>query len=121
MPSKNEGNGRQSPLAARTPEPEPDVATFVTALKQRQARGRKSTARPTDKRRLSRRVQITFSSADIPERLRALAEQRELFANNGSPAVSRLVELLLLPQLEAAEQEQGTQDDEETGTGEQWF
>mgnify|MGYP000437702568 CR=1 FL=1 len=126
-------DNRQSPIIAlRSPEPEPgqDVAAFVAAIKQR-SRGRKSAVRPTEKRRRDRQMTIAFSSPAVPDRLRTLAGQWGLLANNGSAAVSELVELLLLPQLEAAERGQIMLDDlrkEEPASlplpppvGEQWL
>jgi len=66
---------------------------------------RKHPRRPTEVRRARRRFHITFSAdgADIPDRLRDLARQWELHTGSGAPAVSQVVEYLLLPQLRKAE------------------
>jgi hypothetical protein len=67
-------------------------------------RGRRTPIRPSEKRRRARKLSLTFSSEEIPDRLRALAERWGMTAPDGrSPAVSDLVEYLILPQLEAAE------------------
>jgi len=58
----------------------------------------------SDKRRWERSVTVAFTSPEIPERLRELAYEWDLYAPDGeSPAMSYLVEYLLLPRLEAAE------------------
>ena len=60
--------------------------------------------RPSVAKRRNRQVSITFSNANIPERLRTLALEWGLYAPDGkSPGVSAVLEYLLLPQLEAAE------------------
>lgn len=63
--------------------------------------GRKTPVRPSEVRRRDRQLSVTFSSADIPERLRGLARAWGWVAPDGeSPAVSRVVEFLLLPGLQ---------------------
>jgi len=123
---------RQPPIIApRSPEPEPgqDVAAFVAAIKQRNnGGGRKSTVPPSEKRRRARQMTLTFSDSSIPDRLRTLAKQWKMYTHNELVAVSELVELLLLPQLELAERGQIMLDDlqeEELPSpppvGEQWL
>lgn len=64
---------------------------------------RKKAVRPSERRRQPRRMWVTFSSADIPARLRALAERWEVKAPSGDPGISAVIEHLLLPQLAKAE------------------
>ena len=53
---------------------------------------------------LEEEFDITFSDEEIPERLRALAEEWDLSAPDPrKPNISALVEYLLMPQLIAAE------------------
>jgi len=60
---------------------------------------------PSEERRKNRAVLVTFSDQDIPERIRSQALEWKMIAPDGrSPAVSKLVEYLLMPRLEAAEQ-----------------
>jgi hypothetical protein len=60
---------------------------------------------PSVKRRWNRSLTVTFTSGDIPHRLRELALEWDLYAPDGkSPATSTVVEYLLSPQLEAAEE-----------------
>lgn len=67
--------------------------------------GRRTVLRPSEVRRRGRQLSVTFSSEEIPERLRALARAWGWVAPDGvSPAVSRVVEALLVPALEKAEQ-----------------
>jgi len=66
--------------------------------------GRRTPVRPSEERRRERQLSVTFSSPDIPERLRALARAWGWVAPDGkSPAVSRVVEVLLVGMLEEAE------------------
>jgi hypothetical protein len=59
---------------------------------------------PSTEHRWKRSLTVAFTSAEIPRRLRDLALEWNLFApDRTSPAVSYLVEYLLLPRLEAAE------------------
>ncbi len=71
-----------------------------------QIQDRKHPRRPTEERRRQRRLGLTFSAdnEDAAQRLRDLATRWGMFANNGTPNVSAVVEHLLMPQLEAAEQ-----------------
>lgn len=110
----SQGN-RRDPFAqaAAAAEPAADLVTgilspgAVAALNRPGRSGaRRTPIRPAEKRRRNRKLTVTFSieNADVPERLRALAERWGLFAPDGrSPNVSGLIEHLLLPQLEAAE------------------
>jgi len=60
--------------------------------------------RPSEVRRRERQLSVTFSDPEIPERLRALARAWGWVAPDGaSPAVSRVVEALVVPALEEAE------------------
>jgi len=60
---------------------------------------------PSVKRRWSRSLTVTFTSGEIPHRLRELAIEWGLYAPDGkSPATSTVVEYLLSTQLEAAEE-----------------
>ena len=93
-------------ITAGTGEPLDDLRSGVVpaVLARRRAKERKTPLRPSEKRRRRRQVAVTFSSPDIPERLRALADRWGIAAPNPrKPSVSALVEYLLLPQLEAAE------------------
>ncbi len=75
-------------------------------LGQRPGRGRrrKGGKSPSERRRKGRQVSVTFSTPEIPKRLRALALERGMLAPDGrSPSVSAVVEWLLLPALEEAE------------------
>ena len=66
--------------------------------------GRKTPIRPSERRRRDRKLSVTFSQADIPDRIRDLAEEWGLVAPDGrSPYTSAVVEYLLVPRLEAAE------------------
>jgi hypothetical protein len=99
---------RRDPLAGiGSGEPAEDLGLTSTpaALTRRPNRGgRRTPVRPSEKRRKARRVGVTFSTEDIPERLRALARRWGPYApDRQSPNVSALVEYLILPQLEAAE------------------
>lgn len=59
---------------------------------------------PSTKRRWKRSLTIAFTSEEIPRRLRDLALEWGLYAPDGeSPAVSYVVEYLLMARLEAAE------------------
>ena len=87
-------------------EPVDDLRSGVVpaVLARRRAKERKNPVRPSEQRRHRRQVAVTFSSPEIPERLRALAERWGMAAPDPrKPSVSALVEYLLLPQLEAAE------------------
>ncbi len=98
---------RRDPFAGLT-EPAQDLGLIPNALLNRPGRGgRRTPIRPTEKKRKSRMMSVTFSDSFILDRLRALAERWGMIAPDGrSPNVSGLVEYLLLPQLEAAERGQ---------------
>jgi hypothetical protein len=68
------------------------------------AGGRKTPLRPSEKRRKERMLTTTFSDADIPRRVRALARKWDMFTTAGHPNHSAVLEYLLLPRLEQAEQ-----------------
>jgi len=95
---------RRDPFKSKSGEPVEDLGlTRPAALDRLPSKGRRP-PRPAEKRRRARFVGVTFSNEIIPDRLRALALEWDLLAADGqSPAVSALVEALLLPQLEAAE------------------
>ena len=93
-------------ITAGSGEPVDDLRSgaIPAALERRRRTERKNPIRPSEKRRHRRQVAVTFSSSDIPNRLRALADRWGLTASDPrKPSVSALVEYLLLPQLEAAE------------------
>jgi hypothetical protein len=92
-------------LGSGEPAEELGLTSTPAALTRRPSRGgRQTPVRPSEKRRKGRKLSVTFSSEEIPERLRALAERWGMTAPDGrSPAVSDLVEYLILPRLEAAE------------------
>jgi hypothetical protein len=85
------------------------VQTMAEEIAQQGAREdreskRKSKLRPTEKRRRKRKLTVTFSQPQVPERVRALAEEWGIYVpNRGDPNVSAVIEYLLLPRLEAAE------------------
>lgn len=98
-----ENGKRRDPFKGRG-EPAEDLGLTRTATLPGRQRKRRRPPRPAEKRRRARFVGVTFSSETIPDRLRDLAQEWGLVAADGkSPAVSALVEALLLPQLEAAE------------------
>jgi len=93
-------------ITAGSGEPVDDLRSGVVpaVLARRRARERKNPVRPSEKRRHRRQVAVTFSSPEIPARLRALAQRWGMTAPDPrKPSVSAVVEYLLLPQLEAAE------------------
>lgn len=107
--------GRRDPFAAlpigkqALDSEEPMVALGLAGateglIRRPRAGGRKTPVRPAERRRAGRRISVTFSTEDIPGRLRALAVRWGLVAPDGkSPHVSAVVEYLLRPQIEAAE------------------
>lgn len=100
-------NDRRDPFAGMGEEPVQELGLAGGGLPSglgRRSQKRKNARRPAEKRRKARQISVTFSSAETPERLRALALRRGLFAPDGrSPSVSAVVEELLLPALEDAE------------------
>ena len=88
-------------------EPAEDLGLLSTpaVLSMRPKKGqRKTPIRPSERRRKERRIGVTFSTEETPQRLRDLALRWKMLAPDGqSPNISTLVEYLLLPQLEAAE------------------
>lgn len=72
-------------------------------LPEEEEQPKRKPARSTENR-WKRSVTVAFTNAEIPQRLRELALEWNLYApDKTSPAVSYLVEYLLLPPLEAAE------------------
>ena len=105
MPRNNER--RRDPFAGlRNGEPVEDLGLKPkpAILERRPAKGRQTPIRPAEKRRRPRQITVTFSSEEIPRRLRALAERWGMKApDRQRPNVSALIEYLLLPLLERAE------------------
>ena len=94
----------------RTPSPEPsdDAAAIQAAIRAavggQVGKVRETKVRPSEKRRRRRQLSVTFTSEDIPRRIKALAERWGMYGPDGKrPNFSAVVEYLLLPQLEAAE------------------
>ena len=103
---KQDDSVRRNPFDSLSGEPVDDLTTGIVpaALRRPPKTGsRKTPVRPAEKRRRSRMLHVTFSSADIPNRLRSLAERWNLFTAAGYPNHSKVVEHLLLSRLEAAE------------------
>lgn len=111
MPAKDEK--RRDPLAGLgNGEPVEDLGLMPrpSAL-DRQPKGRQTPVRPAEKRRRGRKLTVTFSDEEAPQRLRELAERwgmmrpstRKGQGQELAPNVSALVEYLLLPVLEQAE------------------
>lgn len=98
---------RQDPFEVLGDEPIADLVTGTAPTVLRlppRAGQRKTPLRPSEKRRRGRKVTITFRDSRTVERLRNLARQWGMESPSGEPNVSRVVEHLLLPQIEAAEQ-----------------
>lgn len=88
-------NGLESARSTRPPKG-PQLPEEEEQPKKRPA--------PSTESRWKRSVTVAFTHEEIPERLRELALHWQLYApDKKSPAVSYLVEYLLLPRLEAAE------------------
>jgi len=113
-------------------EPVEDLTTGVVPSALRRpptVSGRKTPIRPAEARRRKRKLTITFSSGALPERIRDLARRWNLYASNGKPNGSAVVEYLLSLNLEAAErgkvdppdteQDKSPQDRQQWGG--QWF
>lgn len=84
------------------PRPEGGAGGFRGGLEA--GNGRRSKVTPSERRRRGRRMGVTFSDPDVADRLRALAHEWGWFAPDGrSPAVSRVVEFLVLDGLERVE------------------
>ena len=78
--------------------------TIPAALARRSGRTRRAPIRPSERRRRRRQVTVTFSNADIPRRLRALADRWGLAAPDARrPHISAVIEYLLVSRLDAAE------------------
>jgi hypothetical protein len=137
---------RQDPFRhLNEPEPVDDMIVGIVPSALRQpARGNgRKVIRPTERRRRARKLTVTFSDPATVSRLRSLTERWGWESNNGRANVSGVVERLLLPMLEAAEQgeigpetgaaerreiglarvtkQEPTGPEEESGTGGQWF
>jgi hypothetical protein len=101
------GDGeRRDPFEGLAEEPQTAPGSeVVPAVLSRRPKGRKKPLRPAERRRRGRVVAVTFSqeNADVPERLRALAERWGMTTHTHKLNVSGLVEYLLLPRLEQAE------------------
>jgi hypothetical protein len=67
-------------------------------------RTRQTPIRPSERRRRPRQVSLTFSSGEVVERLRRLAERWEMYAPNGGVGISAVAEYLLCMALDEAEQ-----------------
>lgn len=97
---------RRDPFAGMGDEPATALGLtngLPGGLARRQG-GRKTAVRPAERRRRARRISVTFSDAEIPERLRSLARTWGLVAPDGrSPNVSAVVEALVMPLLCQAE------------------
>ena len=86
---------RQDPFASLDREPASALGLIAPPV----------LAQPPSGRRRARKLTVTFSSPDLPRRLQDLARRWHMLApDRTSPNVSALVEYLLLPRLEAAEQ-----------------
>ena len=94
-------------LGSGEPVQDLGLTSVPTALTRRPStNGRQTPIRPSEKRRRKRQLTVTFSSenADVPQRLRDLAERWGMYGPDGRrPNTSALVEYLLMPHLEAAE------------------
>lgn len=99
----NDKDRQRDPLAdVPAGEPSQEIPTY---LQRHAGKGRETPIRPSERNRKKRMLTVTFSDAEIIERIRGLAYQWEWYApDKSSPAVSDVVEWLLLPRLEAAEQ-----------------
>ena len=106
-PNPLEGAGQLlDQITAGSGEPVDDLRSgaIPAVLARKRGRERKNPVRPSEKRRRRRQVAVTFSSEEIPQRLRALADEWGITAPDPrKPNISAIVEYLLLPQLEAAE------------------
>ena len=106
----SQDEGRLDPLSRlkSSGEPAEDLGmtqTVPSILTRRPAaRERRTPVRPSEKRRKRRKLTVTFSTPDMPRRLRTLAERWGFVGPDGQrPNVSALVEYLLTSQVEAAE------------------
>lgn len=96
----------REPVAAlgMVPGNEEDGGGAAVKVLERRPSTRETRIRPSEKRRRGRRLAITFTRANTPDRIRDLAVKWNLFAPDGqSPNVSAVVEYLLMPQLIDAE------------------
>lgn len=94
---------QRDPLAdVPTEEPSQEIPAY---LQRHEGAARETAIRPSERKRKRRMLTVTFSDPDIPDRLRALAYRWEWYApDKKSPAVSDVVEWLIMPRLEAAEE-----------------
>jgi hypothetical protein len=102
--SKDEA--RQNPFKGLADEPAEafGLTGLPRVLSRAPARQRRTPVRPSEKRRRARQMLVTFSDPSIPSRLRALTEHWGLHLPSGELNVSAVIEYLILPQLEEAEQ-----------------
>jgi len=125
-------NDRQDPFQSLSGEPVEDLATGVVPSALRRpptVGGRKTPLRPSEARRRKRKMTITFSTGVISERIRGLAQRWNLYAPNGRPNSSAVVEYLLRLSLERAERgevvppnpDRGKSPRDQQQSGEQWF
>jgi hypothetical protein len=95
---------QRDPLAdAQTDEPSQEIPEYL----RRHGRGqeRQTPIRPSERKRKERMLTVTFSEPEIVDRIRELAFRWGWYApDRKHPAVSDVVEWLLLPRLEAAEE-----------------
>lgn len=105
---RSEAERRRDPLAGVEPVEELGLTAVVAGLARRGTE-RRSPVRPAERRRRERQVSVTFSDAEIPRRLRALARRWGMVAPDGrSAGLSAVVEVLVVPALEEAEKGLGT-------------
>jgi len=97
------------------------VSTLVEEQIRQEDPQRQRRLSPTERRRLRRQACVTFSTPDLVERLRALADRWGWRAGNSRPNVSRVVEYLILPRLEAAERGELDPKPQPLPGGEQWL
>jgi len=104
MPVDDKDRQRKPLEDAWTEEPTQEIPRYLQQRPDGRARQRETPVRPSERRRRDRQLSVTFSSADIPDRLRELAYEWEMYApDKKSPAVSAVLEHLLMPRLEEAE------------------
>lgn len=95
---------RRDPFSGMEPAEELGLTIPTALVRPSVARGgRKTPVRPAERRRRPRQASLTFSSDDVIERLRRLAERWDLRAPNGSASISAAAEYLLRIALADAE------------------
>lgn len=96
--------GVQVPGAATTPDEQ--IALFQQTMQHAlkpTPRVRQSPRWDSEVRRKERQLAVTFSSSDLPKRIKALAMRWEVLVD-GRPGYSKVVEYLLRSQVDLAEQ-----------------